>query len=408
MILLIFFLITVDGSSVGVCPTQCDCDMDNGLNRASCVNQNIVSVGVGVPAEVQVYSLSHNAISELDNFCFKELGYKSIQILNLSYNQIFWVGLHAFFGLDQLLELNLSNNRLRYFPSDVFWYTPQLVSLDLSSNVFETIKNEPFVMHTKLQVLNLNNCRIKSLPDRVFSRLPNLKKLDLSENYLVTINLDVLRPMRKLNRLELRNDYWQCNPDFIATETWITSHDIAYQKICAKRSPKMFEKMISVVEVEKDPVEIENVWNITSDSNTTDVVPTPKTPLTPFQKFDRNFSALQAFVIGVEVGLAIGIVATYVWLRSVRSCTRLMNRRRSLRERRRMRRREGDMRNLLLWNPGIPRNLETPPIYRRQGLITDSDTVNTQGLPSREINMYADDGRSETPPPPYHECRLNL
>lgn len=54
-----------------LCPKQCDCDMDNGLNRATCVDQNIVSVGVGVPHEVQVYSLSHNVISELDNFCFK-------------------------------------------------------------------------------------------------------------------------------------------------------------------------------------------------------------------------------------------------------------------------------------------------------------------------------------------------
>lgn len=53
------------------CPKQCDCDMDNGLNRAVCVDQNIINIEVGVPKAVQVYSLSHNAISELDNFCFK-------------------------------------------------------------------------------------------------------------------------------------------------------------------------------------------------------------------------------------------------------------------------------------------------------------------------------------------------
>lgn len=54
-----------------VCPKQCDCDMMESLYRAECVDQNIVSVNVGVPKEVEVYSLSRNVISELDNYCFK-------------------------------------------------------------------------------------------------------------------------------------------------------------------------------------------------------------------------------------------------------------------------------------------------------------------------------------------------
>lgn len=54
-----------------VCPKQCDCDMYDGQNRAVCVDQKLVSIDVGVPKQVQVYSLSRNAISELDNFCFK-------------------------------------------------------------------------------------------------------------------------------------------------------------------------------------------------------------------------------------------------------------------------------------------------------------------------------------------------
>lgn len=69
---IIFILVFCGVVSSDVCPKQCDCDMDDdGLNRAQCVDQNIISVDVGVPKAVQVYSLSHNAISELDNFCFK-------------------------------------------------------------------------------------------------------------------------------------------------------------------------------------------------------------------------------------------------------------------------------------------------------------------------------------------------
>ncbi|CAK1540187.1 unnamed protein product [Leptosia nina] len=392
MWLFLFLLgIVFDSTYCVLCPKQCDCDTENGLNRAICVDQNIVSVAVGVPKEVQVYSLSRNVLSELDNFCFKEIGYRSIQVLDLSYNQIFWIGLHAFSGLDQLIDLNLSNNRLRYIPSDVFWYTPQLDILDLSSNVFETLKNEPFIMHNKLQVLNLNNCRIKFLPDRLFSRLPNLRKLDLSENYMVTLSLDVLRPLRKLTRLELRNDYWQCNANFIATETWIVTRGIAYEKKC-RTHPKMSEKMISLVR-DRKPLDIDDIWNITAN-NATDKGNDTK-PLTPFQKFDRNFSALQAFVIGLELGLAIGIVATYMWLRRVCafSC-----RRPQIREGRRVRR-EGDMRNRLLWN-AINTDVETPPIYRRQVPVPSAPfRTQPRQVPTPE--------RAETPPPPYQECRLN-
>ncbi|XP_045499458.1 leucine-rich repeat transmembrane neuronal protein 3 [Colias croceus] len=398
----VFILVSLLSESYCVlCPKQCDCDSDNGLNRAICVDQNIISVALGVPKEVQVYSLSRNVISELDNFCFKELGYKSIKVLDLSYNQIFWIGLHAFAGLNQLTELNLSNNRLRYFPSDVFWYTPDLNILDLSANMFESLKNEPFIAHSKLQVLNLNSCRIKSLPDRMFTRLPNLKKLDLSENYMVTVNLDVLRPLRKLKRIELRNDYWQCNADFKATEEWIVSHEIAYEKICKQRIPKMFEKMISVVPIERKPVDVDAVWNITKANETQ--VPPKEPPLTPFQKFDKNFSALQAFVIGVEIGMAIGIIATYVWLRQICSCRQLFSRPQTRRDRWR-RRREGDMRNRLLWNAIVHSDMETPPIYRRQ-VETGPSAPRLSGI--REGNANVDE-RAETPPPPYNECRVNL
>lgn len=71
MELKLFIAVLFCGVTAEFCPKQCDCDLDNGLNRAMCVDQNIIGVDVGVPKEVQVYSLTHNAISELDNFCFK-------------------------------------------------------------------------------------------------------------------------------------------------------------------------------------------------------------------------------------------------------------------------------------------------------------------------------------------------
>lgn len=71
LILKVFVLFLSARAFAQLCPKQCDCDVDNGLNRATCEGQNIVSIQVGVPDAVQVYSLSRNAISELDNHCFK-------------------------------------------------------------------------------------------------------------------------------------------------------------------------------------------------------------------------------------------------------------------------------------------------------------------------------------------------
>ncbi|KAI8438740.1 hypothetical protein MSG28_011150 [Choristoneura fumiferana] len=383
---------------------------------ASCEGQNIVSVQVGVPDAVQVYSLSRNAISELDNYCFKEAGYSSIEVLNLSYNVIFWIGLHAFAGLDKLVHLDLSNNRLRYIALDLFFESPQLHVLDLSGNVFESLKNEPFINHTKLQVLNLNNCRIKSLPDRMFSRLPNLKKLDLSENYLVSLNTEVLRPLRKLERIELRNDYWNCDPSFMAVETWITSHGINYVKQCVKKTPKMFEKMISAVPVERVDVDVSDIWNITIIKNETLPVLKPSKELTWFQKIDQEFSASQAFVIGLELGLALGIVCTYVWLRALCGCRRVNCARPLTRrqQRRAQRMADSDMRTNLLWSSAVNPDLETPPSYRRRLSLPDgSAPYPTYGIPGPRGTIIQADAirlpdRGETPPPPYHECRINI
>ncbi|XP_047529676.1 leucine-rich repeat transmembrane neuronal protein 3 [Vanessa atalanta] len=410
LVLVCLAILTTINTCVGtLCPKQCDCDMDVGLNRATCVDQNIVSVDVGVPKEVQVYSLSRNVISELENFCFKAAGYTNLKILDLSYNLIFWIGLHAFSGLDKLTNLDLSNNRLRFIPSDLFWDTPQLEILDFSSNVFEQLNNEPFIIHTKLQVLNLNNCRIKFLPVRMFNRLPNLKQIDLSENYMVSLNLNVIRPLRKLERIKLRNEYWQCNPDFIAIETWITSHDIKYEKQCTRKVPKMSEKMISLI-VEKESVDVNTVWNVTVDKNNSiaEVVTNKTKQMTTFEKFDRDFSAVQAFVIGLEVGLAIGIVFTYIWLVRFCSCKSVFCRRPQTRRQRRMQRVDGDMRTNLLWNNVTNPDLETPPLYRRQLSLPDRSppfpAVNIAGLQVDAIRI----DRSETPPPPYNECRLNI
>lgn len=234
---------------------------------------------------------------------------------------------------------------------------------------------------------------------------------------MVSLTTEVLRPLRRLERLELRNDYWQCNPDFLAIESWIISKRITYEKQCKRKLPKMSEKIISAVTPEKEAVDVNDVWNVLFENNTAIVTPQPTTPMTTLEKFDKEFSSIQAFIIGIEIGLAIGIVGTYIWLRAFCKCGQLdCTRPQTRRQRRRAQRAEGDMRTNLLWSNVINPDLETPPLYRRQlSLPETSPPLPTYGLPGVvEAGLRVDairlpiPDRSETPPPPYNECRINV
>lgn len=173
----------------------------------------------------------------------------------------------------------------------------------------------------------------------------------------------------------------------------------------------MSEKMISQVPIEREEILLDKIWNITVPKNDTNVLTDDANkPLTPFEKFDKEFSALQAFVIGLEIGLALGIVSTYVWLRRFCivpfRCWRTPTRR--ARRRARM---ESDMRTSLLWSTLINPDMETPPPFRRQLSLPDRNPP--YGIPGvTEARLQVDairvPDRAETPPPPYHDFRSNV
>lgn len=245
----------------------------------------------------------------------------------------------------------------------------------------------------------------------MFTRLPNLRKLDLSENYMVAMDVEVLKPLTKLERIELESDYWRCTSEFMSVETWILSRKIVYRKQCKKMTSKMMDKMISAIPNDKE-VDVTSIWNITNVNKNLTKSQEKKKTLTPFQKFDRDFPATQSFILGLEVGLAIGILGTYIWLRSLckcgkLSCARPVTRRQA---QRRQRMAESDMNTNLLWANITNPNLETPPPLRRQSSLPEVFyPLPNCGLQSiTEVSELYDvimPRRAETPPPPYDECR---
>lgn len=277
-------------------------------------------------------------------------------------------------------------------------------------------------LYLLFQTLNLRGCRIKALEKRMFTRLPKLTKLDLSENYMVTMSLDVLNPIRKLEIIKLKNEYWRCTDEFRAVENWIVDKGITYSKQCKPIMPKMSEKIIMSDNESNTQVTVDtkDVWNIPKPNDNNISLQNKSTNLSGFERFNKEFPALQAFILGLEIGLGLGIVIAYIWLQNVWKCGKL-NCRMRLPETRRQRLRrqriaENDLNANLLWGNTVNPDLQTPPTIRRRSSLPDivgasrmSSNFGLTGM--REASAIFDvirPGRPETPPPPYNECRIQF
>lgn len=70
---ILFLFISTNANSVSrtKCSALCMCDIHDGMRRTSCNHRFIVDVNLIIPNNVQIYDVSYNSISKLDDFCFR-------------------------------------------------------------------------------------------------------------------------------------------------------------------------------------------------------------------------------------------------------------------------------------------------------------------------------------------------
>jgi len=114
--------------------------------------------------QVKKLSLENNKIKQLSAFLDLNILtiFPNLQVLNLSYNELYSIEAHNFIGLPMLHRLSLANNNIN--------------SIDQAA--FEGLVN--------LYNLELNNNNLHGLPDFLFSPLLSLHHLDLSETGLLS------------------------------------------------------------------------------------------------------------------------------------------------------------------------------------------------------------------------------
>uniref|UniRef100_A0A5F4WF96 Leucine rich repeats and immunoglobulin like domains 1 n=1 Tax=Callithrix jacchus TaxID=9483 RepID=A0A5F4WF96_CALJA len=153
---------------------------------------------------LEVLDLSSNNITEVRNTCFPHG--PPIKELNLAGNRIGTLELGAFDGLSRsLLTLRLSKNRITQLPVRAF-KLPRLIQLDLNRNRIRLIEGLTFQGLNSLEVLKLQRNNISKLTDGAFWGLSKMHVLHLEYNSLVEVNSGSLYGLTALQQLHLSNN----------------------------------------------------------------------------------------------------------------------------------------------------------------------------------------------------------
>ncbi|XP_064450030.1 leucine-rich repeats and immunoglobulin-like domains protein 1 isoform X5 [Mirounga angustirostris] len=153
---------------------------------------------------LEVLDLSSNNITEIRNTCFPHGLH--LKELNLASNRIGTLESGAFDGLSRsLVMLRLSKNRITQLPMKAF-KLPRLTQLDLTRNRIRVIEGLTFQGLDSLEVLKLQRNNISKLTDGAFWGLSRIHVLHLENNGLVEVSRGWLYGLSALHQLHLSSN----------------------------------------------------------------------------------------------------------------------------------------------------------------------------------------------------------
>ncbi|KAJ8979301.1 hypothetical protein NQ317_007974 [Molorchus minor] len=152
---------------------------------------------------LEVADLSHNDIITLPDNGFSAL--RSLEELYLENNAISTLGDRAFVGLSALLTLNLSSNCLVDLPPDLFQSSRELRHIYLHNNSLSVLAPGLLEGLDQLQVLDLSHNELTSrwVNRDTFSGLVRLVVLNLANNQLTRVDANLFHDLYSLQILNL-------------------------------------------------------------------------------------------------------------------------------------------------------------------------------------------------------------
>lgn len=222
-----------------------------------------MSAEINLAKSVEILNLSGNEIASVDNHNFKE--YDDLINLSLTKNSIHTIELFAFVNLEKLKHLDLSENRLESMDDRIIENNIALTYLDLSRNKFMMLEDKPLLISASLEFLSLRSSHLSHIYDSFFNEMPKIIDLDISDNLLNTLQSSIFDPLEKIQYLNIEYNSFTCDSTLEHTLKVLKLKRVFVKTDkCNKHSKKvMFEKMIMLDNPEKETkedVEIELVW----------------------------------------------------------------------------------------------------------------------------------------------------
>ncbi|XP_030561339.1 leucine-rich repeat-containing protein 24 [Drosophila novamexicana] len=251
------------------CPSVCHCDLYAERNRAICSAKRLISASLDMPKTVELLDLSYNDITTIDDDCFES----TVHLVNLTlaHNAIHTLHVNAFGELRRLRSLDLSYNRLEQIDEHLLETNSQLMHVSLAGNKLATLGDFPLLRSTSLRTLNLRNAQINQLGPESLSALPQLRQLDLAQNMLLTLNINVFHAPRYLASVNLDENPLNCDRALIKVATWLSLRGVTVSMTdCLEERLPSHPLDVQVDGAFEEPPKLERMENLESGSSSSD------------------------------------------------------------------------------------------------------------------------------------------
>ncbi|XP_052061117.1 leucine-rich repeat-containing protein 15-like [Mytilus californianus] len=168
----------------------------------------------GLRSSIQILNISDNQIAEIKQDTFKDM--YNLKTLDLTNNEIHVIENFSFelLSLDNLL---LQGNSLTHLWKTYFTGAKKIMCLDISYNKLTDISNDAFdSLQNSIRILKLNNNQIKHIHVGMFRGMKYLQELNLANNQIINIDSNGFEDLQKLKVLNLhKNQLESVNGKFI-------------------------------------------------------------------------------------------------------------------------------------------------------------------------------------------------
>ncbi|XP_066995675.1 leucine-rich repeat-containing protein 15 [Anabrus simplex] len=201
-------LLTDPELAATMCPQWCTCGLDiKGRHQVICSQGGMLDPIPIASMDQQVEILIITAPESNPNFItigpiFQQ--FRRLEELHITDSNIPAIGRHSFWGVPTLQVLNLTRNNISHVLDYNFRGLANLLRLHLDDNRIESMPSGTFRYLQELRVLTLARNRITELVPRLFLMLGKLHELDLSGNQLVELNPEVFKDVQELRVLRCR------------------------------------------------------------------------------------------------------------------------------------------------------------------------------------------------------------